>query len=81
MPDAQPHGPENLGSRTTLVNSKRLQRCYIQLHKDTLLQNSVRLELRIRIDFPAYSLSLVHQKLMERGGRGIDTFFFFFFFF
>ena len=73
MPDAQPHAPENL--RIGLVNSKAsdFPARLIQLHKDTLLQNRLRLELRIRIDFPAYSPSLVHQKLMERGGRGIDA--------
>ena len=32
---------------------------YIELHKDMLLQDSLKMELRIGIDFPAYSLSLV----------------------
>lgn len=46
----------------SLVNSKAsdLTARYMQLHKDTLLQDSSKVRLRERIDFLAYILWLSH---------------------
>ena len=59
MPDAQPHAPENL--ETTLVSPKprtsRVARPYCT--------RKLRHDLRRRIDFSAYSPSLVDQKFVE----------------
>ena len=59
----------------SLVNSKAsdFTARYMQLHRDTLLQDSLKVRLRERIDFLACSLWLSHYKLLGRGGRGIDA--------